>query len=137
MFIEKSDFDASVHAEILDAITRSDEGVLVICVDRAIAEMTGYISGRYDANAIFAATGNARLQIVVMMCLDIAVYHIYCIGNPAKLSEIRKERYERAVSWLKGVQKGAVSIPGAPLVQEGEAVTGFYFHSRPKRNNHF
>jgi hypothetical protein len=64
---------------------------VIIIESNSQHEMISYISGRYDTNAIFAATGSARLQIVVMMCLDIAVHHIYCIGNPVKLSDIRKE----------------------------------------------
>jgi hypothetical protein len=90
MFIEKIDFDASVRSEILDALTKSDESVLALLVERAIAEMEGYLSSRYDTVAIFAARGEERLQIVVMMCVDIAVYHAYCLGNPIKLSEMRK-----------------------------------------------
>jgi phage gp36-like protein len=137
MFIEKLDFDASVHAEILNALTREDNEVLALLVERAVAEMEGYLSARYDTAAIFTARGADRLQIVVMMCVDIAVYHAYCLANPIKLSAMRKERYERAVDWLKAVQKGTTSIAGAPVVPDREVLTGFYFSSNRKRCNHF
>ena len=45
---------------------------------------------------IFAATGENRNQLVLMMVIDMAVYHIFCIHNPQKLSQVRKDRYERA-----------------------------------------
>ena len=33
-FIELSDYDASIHREILDALTREDDAVVEICEDR-------------------------------------------------------------------------------------------------------
>ena len=35
-YIEPNDYDASVHREIIDAITREDNSILDICEDRAI-----------------------------------------------------------------------------------------------------
>ena len=96
-FIDLTDYDASIHSEILDALTRKDLSLVEICEDRAIAEARCYLSRRYDCDAIFGARGDARNQLVLMMVIDIAVYHIFCIHNPYKLSPIRKERYERAV----------------------------------------
>ena len=100
-FIELSDYDASIHREILDALTREDDAVVEICEDRAVAEMRCYLSRRYDCDKIFTATGDKRNQLVLMMAIDIAVYHIFCIHNPRNLSPLRKERHERAVEWLK------------------------------------
>ena len=56
-FIELSDYDASIHRDILDALTRNDDAIVEICEDRAIAEMRGYLSGHYDCDKLFAATG--------------------------------------------------------------------------------
>lgn len=81
-FIDIKDYDASLHREILDALVRDDETLVEICEDRAIAEMRGYLSKRYDCNAIFSTTGKKRNQLILMMVIDIAVYHIFCIHNP-------------------------------------------------------
>ena len=54
-FIELSDYDASIHREILDALTREDDAVVEICEDRAVAEMRCYLSRRYDCDKIFTA----------------------------------------------------------------------------------
>ena len=112
-FIELSDYDASIHRDILDALTRNDDAIVEICEDRAIAEMRGYLSGHYDCDKLFAATGDERNQLVLMMALDIAIYHIFTIHNPQKLSQMRKDRYDRAVEWLIAVKKG-MSVDGAP-----------------------
>lgn len=137
-FVQLSDYDASIHREILDALTRDDNSIVEICEDRAIAEMRCYLSKRYDCDRIFSAAGEDRNQLILMMVLDIAVYHIFCIHNPQKLSQIRKDRYERAVEWMKAVANENISIEGAPLLPEEERVSAssFRMRSNPKRVCH-
>lgn len=123
-FIQLTDYDASIHREILDALLRSgtadyDPQIIEVCEDRAIAEMKGYLSKTYDCEAIFSATAKERHPLILMFALDIAIYHIFCQHNPYKISQIRQDRYERAVNWLKGVMKGDVTIEGAPRLDEG------------------
>lgn len=137
-FVHLSDYDASIHREILDALTRDDDTLVEICEDRAIAEMRCYLSKRYDCDRIFSAAGDDRNQLVLMMVLDIAVYHIFCIHNPQKLSQIRKDRYKRAVEWMKAVAREDISIEGAPLLPEEERVaeSTFRIRSNTKRVSH-
>jgi len=138
-FIELTDYDASIHREILDGLVRDDETLIEICEDRAIAEMRGYLSRRYDCDQLFSATGSDRNQLVLMMAIDIAVYHIFCIHNPQKLSQIRKDRYNRAMEWLKQVAGEEISIDGAPLLSEDERLARltFIIRSNPKRVNNY
>lgn len=118
-FINIEDYDASIHREILDSLLRADSEnydpqIIEICEDRAIAEMTSYLNKTYDVNAIFSATGSDRNALILMFALDITIYHIFCQHNPYKISQIRQDRYERAVEWLKGVMKGDITIADAP-----------------------
>ncbi len=137
-FIDISDYDASIHREILDALVRDDEALVEICEERAIAEMKSYLSRRYDVKAIFEARGTERNQLVLMMAIDIAVYHIFSIHNPAKIAQIRKDRYERAREWLTAVSDEKISISDAPLLPEEDRAGNFQFmiSSNPKRHNH-
>lgn len=138
-FITPEDYDASIHQEILDALIRSDRQIIEICEDRAIAEMRGYLSARYDCERVFAAESDARNQLVLMMAIDIAIYHIFSIHNPRNISKIRTDRYERAVEWLEGVRKGNITVDGLPEVGQAEkdAAAQFQIRSNPKRNNRF
>ena len=124
-FISTNDYDATVHREILDSLLRKggteyDPQIVEICEDRAVAEMRSYLNKAYDCDTIFAARGDERHPLILMFAIDIAVYHIFCIHNPYKISSIRKERYERAVEWLKGIMRGDVTVDGAPLLGEDE-----------------
>ena len=137
-FIHPEDYDASIHSEILARLTRDDESIVEICEDRAVAEMRGYLSARYDVDAIFSAEGKSRNQLVLMMAIDITVYHLFCIHNPQKLSQMRKDRYERAVEWLKQVAAFKITIDGAPRLPEEEQKQNapWLMASNPKRTNH-
>lgn len=138
-FIDLKDYDASIHKEILDALTRDDDTVIEICEDRAVAEMRCYLSKRYDCDKIFSAIGDKRNQLILMMAIDIAVYHIFCIHNPRNLSQVRKDRYERAVEWMKAVADEDISIEGAPLLPEEVRAekSNFLMKSNRKRVNHW
>lgn len=135
-FIELSDYDASIHRDILDALTRNDEAIVEICEDRAIAEMRGYLCGRYDCDTLFSATGKNRNQLVLMMLIDIAVYHLFCIHNPQKLSQLRKDRYDRAVEWMRAVKDG-LTVDGVPLLPKEERKSRYEMSSNRKRINHY
>ena len=138
-FIELTDYDASIHREILDALTREDNAVVEICEDRAVEEMRCYLSKRYDCDRIFTRTGDERSQLVLMMAIDIAVYHIFSIHNPRNLSPLRKERYERAVEWLRAVAAEEISADGLPLLPEETraAKSNFLIQSNRNRVNHW
>lgn len=138
-FISIADYDASIHREILDSLVREDISLVDICEDRAIAEMRSYLAKRYDCDSIFSQAGDNRHPLVLMMALDIAIYHIFSIHNPVKLSQLRKDRYERATEWLKAVAKGDISIEGAPLAGNDILVSNqpLRIVSNHKRHNHF
>ena len=109
-FISLSDYDASIHRDILDALLRKDTP------DRAVAEMRSYLNKSYDCDAIFSARGTDRHALILMFAVDIAVFHIFSQHNPYKIAKIRQDRYDRAIEWLKGVMEGDVTIDGAPLL---------------------
>lgn len=113
-FITDQDYDASVHREIIDAVTREDDALIKICEDRAVKDMRNYLHQRYDCNAIFSAQGNERDPMLVMFCVDITVYHLFTMHNPRNMSKIREDRYNRAIEWLKGVGRGKDIAEGLP-----------------------
>ena len=124
-FIATADYDASIHAEILDRLLRKDSPsydpqIVEICEDRAIAEMRSYLDKIYDCDKIFNANGSERHPLILMFALDVTIYHIFCQHNPYKMSKIRQDRYDRAIEWLKGVMNGDVTIDGAPRLPDDD-----------------
>lgn len=120
-FITVDDYDATIHREILDSLLREEAGssaTIEVCENRAIATVRSLIGNRYDCDAIFAATGDQRNIIILKVCLDIAVYEIFCQHNPYKMSKIREDRYKDAMTFLREVRDFDASIDGAPLLPE-------------------
>ncbi len=140
-FITETDYDAAIHTEILNAIIRMDNELLEIIEHQAVEEMAGYLASRYDIEAIFSKTGADRHSLLLMFAIDITLYHLHAIHNPVKFPMVRKDRYERAIDWLKSVQDGQINPTGLPLATDANGAKGgalnYAFSSNPKRNNHF
>lgn len=120
-FIQITDYDATIHREILDSLLREEAGssaTVEVCENRAIATVRSLIGNRYDCDAIFAATGDQRNVIILKVCVDISVYEIFCQHNPYKMSKIREDRYKDAMTFLREVRNFDASIDGAPLLPE-------------------
>nr|DAN27068.1 MAG TPA: head to tail adaptor [Caudoviricetes sp.] len=131
-FIDLTDYDSSIHKEILGALVRKetqpgvanpsyDPEIIETCEDRAVGEMQGYLNKAYDVAAIFSARGKDRHALILMYAIDITLYHLFSIHNPYKMSGIRKDRYDRAMEWLKMVAAGDITIGGAPRLPQEDA----------------
>ena len=68
-FIELSDYDASIHREILDALTR--EVTLSWRYVRTARRRDALLPFQtFDCDKIFTATGDKRNQLVLMMAIE-------------------------------------------------------------------
>lgn len=133
MFITDNDYAVVIGEDALKVISRASEENRANAELEAIEEIYGYLRPVYDCEAIFSAEGNARNRLIVMRTADIALYHLVA-SLPQKMGiEIRKERYERAIEWLEGVQSGKI-IPDLPLIEEEDTpiMNGTIFHSEPR-----
>jgi phage gp36-like protein len=115
-----ADYRGLVRDEVLMAVIRQDETAIELMEERAIEEMKGYLATRYDAAAIFNATGSARNQLIVMFCADITLYHLYTELNRQRVPQERLERYNRAIEWLRDVADGKISPTGLPTIYDTE-----------------
>jgi hypothetical protein len=65
--------------------------------------------------SIWADTDN-RDQQMVMYLVDITLYHLHSRIAPRNIPQLRMDRYDAAIEWLKMCAKGDVS-PGLPVLQ--------------------
>lgn len=133
MFITDEDYAVVIGEEALKVTSRASAENRANAEMEAIEEISGYLRPVYDCNAIFSAEGDARNKLIVMRTADIALYHLVA-SLPQKMGiEIRKERYERAIEWLEGVQSGKI-IPDLPLVEDTDSTSSFgtIYHSEPR-----
>ena len=136
MFIDNEDYKVVIGDAALRVISQASPENIANAESEAIEEISGYLRPVYDVDAIFSAGEFDRNRLVVMYTVDIALYHLSA-AMPQKMgAEIRKERYERAIRWLEGVQSGRI-IPDLPLRNDsdGSAAFGTSFHSSPDRKS--
>lgn len=129
MFITDEDYKVVIGESALRVVTQVSTENRTNAETEAIEEIAGYLRPKYDTKAIFSAEGDARNRLVVMYACDCALYHMSA-SLPQKMGiEIRRERYERAIKWLEGVQAEKI-LPELPLAtgEDGEP-TGFPFRS--------
>ena len=106
-FITDNDFEVQVRQEILSLLDGSDEKTAVELATRmATDQIRQYIGGRYDCDTIFAAEGKNRDHFIVMITIDILLYHLWAKRAPRKIPEYRATRYQDALDWLKDVGTG-------------------------------
>ena len=88
--------------------------IRAIAESNALAEVASYLRGRFDMNAAYALTGTDRNQQLVMICVDVTIWHLVPRVTFRNVSEVRQLRYEAAIKWLTMAQKGQ-SNPDLPL----------------------
>ena len=123
MFITDEDYKVVIGDQALKVVSQISQENRANAETEAVEEIAGYLRPKYDTGAVLRALLKQRNKLVVMYTCDIAIYHMTA-STPQKMGmEIRKERYERAIKWLEGVQAGKI-VPDLPLAMDeyGEPV---------------
>lgn len=109
-FIKEDDYTVLVRNEIKDILLESySETKLSAAEQMAINQIKNYLAGRYDIAKIFAAEDDERNSHIVMIVIDCTLYHLYSGTVPKRMPEIRSQRYQDALDWLKLVSTGDAS----------------------------
>lgn len=136
MFLTDDDYKVVIGDTALKVLSQASIENRKNAELEAIEEIAGYLRPTFDCEAIFSAKKKERNRLIVMYTVDVALYHLVA-SLPQKMGiEIRKERYERAIRWLEGVQAGKI-IPDLPLADphHGSLSNATVFHA-DKRLRH-
>ena len=122
-FLTIQDYKAVCDPPALALIDQNDGDNLARAEGYAIEEVSGYLRSRYDAQAAFALQGEARNPQLVMVAVDITLYHLVSWLPQRMGYEIREIRYNAAIAWLRDVQAGKTS-PDLPTITPCQFVLG-------------
>jgi len=131
-FITEDDYPVLVRSEIKDILLENYSDTKLRSAEQmAIAQVKNYLSGKYDTAKIFNAENEARNSHIVMITMDCALYHLYTGANRKAMPDIRSQRYQDAIDWLKLVANGdaTADLPGKTN-ESGEQISGIKFSSR-------
>jgi phage gp36-like protein len=136
-FLSQEELKTHLYAENINVISRDDETILQAAIDAACQEAKSYLAA-YNTTEIFAAVGSDRNALLLIFIKDIAVWHFINLCNAGTELQLRQDRYERAIDWLKAVQRGDVSPDLPKIIEDGKEKNGIItFGSNPKKNQHF
>lgn len=139
-YLQKKDFDVVLGGR--DALGSVDDATRARAEAVAMEEAAGYLRGRYDMAAEFAKAApgeggvderNSRLVGVVV---DVALWHLSAALPGGVGVEVRAERYERALEWLRAAGRGDILADLRPLAPSGEGGGGFYLFGSERALTH-
>lgn len=117
-FIQESDYEVQARQEMLRLLDDTDTRAAILQAERfAISQIRKYIGGRYDCNTLFSAKGEERDEYIIMITIDITLYHLWSKKAPKTIPENRKVRYNDALDWLTNVGSGEMptDLPQLPM----------------------
>lgn len=118
-FLQLSDYETQARSEILRLLDGTPEHSAIMQAQRfAISQIRKYIGGRYHCDAIFSATDSGRDDYMIMITIDLTLYHLWSKKAPKVIPEHRKVRYDDALAWLTSVGSGETPTDLPPLPAE-------------------
>lgn len=108
MFLEIEEMKTVAAEYKLEEITDYDDTIVQACMLAAVQRVTRLLSGRYDVEKVFSATGNERDAELLEICKNIALWFLIRRCNVDILYSRVKEAYDRDMSYLKELMKGDI-----------------------------
>ena len=141
-YLVKDELNTHLYGENVDEVTRGDDTIATNAIDTAIAEAKSKLS-RFNLNKLFdpAYTGYVADVNLKNKVKDMACYHLITLCNSNIDYEVKKERYEFALQWLKDVRDGKEDPDGWPY-KDDDADTDYpegnvtSMYTNPPRRNH-
>ncbi len=147
MFITKEELGSTIYEYQIDQITEGDDNIVNLAIQAAEDEVRSYLTGNnridwldgrivYDAEKILSAKGNKRNALIMGIVKTITKWWIIELCNAEIIYEQAKERYDRAIDYLKKLAKGDITLKTLPTIDsedsENEQKAPFTFGSRKK-----
>lgn len=121
MFITSPDLSTGLYPEIKQLLARFSETVILIACKTAESEVESYLSKRYLIRPELEKPTEERDHLLVMICRDIAIYHLYAVAEtiPDKV----EKRYDDAIRILEDYATGKMILVGVPAAPKPETGT--------------
>lgn len=139
-FLKDEDYGLVAREEVLDLLDGSEELTdLKKAEITAVSQIKKRLAKRKDVATIFTewdGTGtDTRDPYIVMLVMDIALYHLWTGKAPGQIPTTRKERYQDAVDWLKDEGAGLNDSGDLPDINNGDYLGDVRISSRAPENH--
>lgn len=135
-FLTENDYSVQIRKEILHMLDDSqDKHAIRQAEDIAISQVKHHLSGRYDITELFNTED--RDAYLIMLVIDLALYHLWSKKAPKEIPEYRAQRYQDAKDWLEKVGEGSIPTDLPPIHTDINTGDIRLFSAYPPLNNKF
>lgn len=135
MFIESEEMDSVISEYKIREITDCDGTITRGCVLAAVKRVRRMLSGRYDVDRIFSATGEDRDAELLEICKNIALWFLVRRYNVDILYTRVRETYDRDMAYLRELMSGEIPSDLPIRETDGRPAGVFRQGSNPKFNH--
>lgn len=105
-FIPKATLENLLEVEDSNGEMVTSYAMLDSLEEYAIAELSGYISHKFDVDLMIAQKNDTLLK---QMVIDILIYNLFVQCSPINIPDHRVNRYEKVIKMLHDIAKGTLS----------------------------
>ena len=118
VFLKDEDFKLKMSDSIKSQITNGDVSVLETAEQNAMAVIQDAFYSKYDLDAEFAKTDDARHKNLLRWMLNLTVYFIYEHIDDNQIPEIVVKNYDDTIKEIEKIEQGKRNTSLAKLVNE-------------------
>lgn len=129
IFIKDEELKSVKQSNIMKAVSSSDSTILNEVELQVIEEITAYISGKYDAEYIFAQKDGKRSHLIKRITLQMMFFYLSLRIVSDDIPSYLQQQYDNNIALLKDIANGKLN-PDLPLKDPNvEDVAGLIFGS--------
>lgn len=128
-FLEQADMGSAIYDYQIEEIADGNDEAMPDAISAAIEEVKSYLTqndrkeyndGRphYDVKTIFEKTGASRNAVLLQKTKTVAKFHFIDLCNADIIYERAQKNYDRAVTYLKDLAKGNVTLSDLEIITE-------------------
>jgi len=111
-YITIQDLTSLIKKNIIDDLSEDNYTLLNSLESLAVSEIDANIGYKFDVDAALTS----KHQFLIMILIDLLIYHFESRMSHTGVEQIRQERYDRVQKWLSDVAVGKIA-PGLPEKQ--------------------
>lgn len=104
MYLTDDDYATLTTPDDLEVLQQASVEIRNRSELQAEGEIKSILRPRYNVDLIFGPTNDYRDEFLDMIVMDITLYNLYAAIPGRIMSDIRRERYERALKFLEDIQ---------------------------------
>ena len=128
IFLEQLDLETAAFQQFFNQDNSPNKDEILDNIEQQnIALIRSKLTGRYDTDAIFNASGNERHWLIIKILVKLVIYDFFRRNAARKVPKDTREEWEWAMAMLEKIKAGKETPEGLPEPSgdnEGKSIFG-------------